>query len=123
MKRFTILFLLASGIAVIASSCRHEGVLPEQQISFSVDIMPIISSGCQHSGCHGTQNTSDFELLNYNDVMDHGDVKPGEPKSSKLYQTITGQGEEFMPAPPYPALTERNIKLIYIWIAQGAKDN
>jgi hypothetical protein len=57
--------------------------------------------------------------------MERCDVKAGKPNKSKLYQVITASqnSEEFMPRSPYPALTERNIKLIYIWIAQGAKDN
>ncbi len=123
MKRILSLIVVMGACGLMLTNCRHDGQLPEQQVSFSADILPIIQLNCQHDGCHGTQNTSEFELMTYEDVMDHGKVKAGNPKDSKLYQAVTGSGEEFMPAAPYPALSERNLKLIYIWIGQGAKNN
>lgn len=123
MKRFILLFVVVTGSTLLLTDCRHETILPEEQVSFSADIMPVIQSGCQHDGCHGTVNTNEFELLNYDDVMDHGEVKAGKPKDSKLYEVISGLDDDFMPAAPYPALSKRNVKLIYIWIAQGAKNN
>jgi len=124
MKKLYALFILASVPAIIFLGCRHEPVLPEQQVSFSQDIMPIIQFGCQHPQCHGDSLNQEFKLVNYNDVMDHGDVKPGDPHHSKLYEVITKtSGEDRMPREPYARLSDRNINMIYIWIAQGAKDN
>ena len=112
-------------ITVMIASCQHEPVLPEQQVSFSTDIQPILQQGCWHAGCHGSTQTGPFELVTYEQVIDKGDVKAGDPKDSELYQVITADpsSDDFMPQSPYNALTERQIKLIYIWIAQGAKNN
>ncbi len=117
-------FVFASAIAIVfvfMFSCTHEAILPEQQVSFATDVYPTILSGCLHSGCHDTLANQTFSLINYDDVVNH--VNPGKPKDSKIYQVISGTGEEFMPKAPYPALTDRQIKLIYIWIGQGAKNN
>lgn len=124
MKKLVVLGLLCSVPAIIFFGCRHEPVLPEQQVSFSQDIMPIIQMGCQHAGCHGDSLNPEFPLTTYEQVMEDGDIKPGDPLDSDLYKLITHpDDEERMPQLPYPRLNDRNIKLIYIWIAQGAKNN
>jgi hypothetical protein len=123
MKK-TILFLFAILPFAIAFSCKHEPIIPEQNISFATDILPIIQSSCQHSGCHDTI-TNEFSLTNYQEVMEEGDIEPGNPEDSKLYEAITAPDgdEDRMPQPPYNRLSEMNIRKIYIWIAQGAKNN
>lgn len=125
MKKIIVLFIAVSLPAVVFFSCRHDAVLPDHQVSFSQEIMPIIQMGCQHAGCHGDSLNQEFQLIDYASVMEGGDIKPGDPRDSKLYEVITlPEGDEDrMPRAPYPPLNERNIKLIYIWIAQGAKNN
>lgn len=124
MKKLMVLVLIIALPAIAFYSCKHEPVLPEQQVSFNADIMPIIQQGCWHAGCHGDSLNSEFKLTDYDKIMDKCEVTPGEPFNSKLYEVITlTSGEDKMPQAPYPALTERQIKLIYIWIAQGAKNN
>lgn len=124
MKKLITLLVVATIPATIFYSCKHEPVLPEQQVSFSADIMPIMQQGCWHAGCHGDSLNAEFKLTDYDKIMDKGEIEPGKPNNSKLYEVITQtSGEDKMPADPYPALTERQIKLIYIWIAQGAKNN
>lgn len=122
MKKLIPLVLLAAPFVVVYS-CHHDSILPEQQVSFAGDVLPIIQSSCQHSGCHDTLSPGTFSLIDYNSVMHEGHIVAGKPNESELYQAVTGSGEEFMPQAPYPALTDRSLKLIYIWIAQGAKDN
>ncbi|MCU0433780.1 MAG: hypothetical protein MUC87_10035 [Bacteroidia bacterium] len=119
----TTLACIAFAALALAIGCKHEPVLPERQVSFATEILPIIQNSCQHSGCHGTQNTSEFTLLDYNDVMNNGDVKPGDAGDSKIYKAVTGQGEDLMPLAPYPALSKRQTTLLLVWIEQGAKNN
>lgn len=118
MKKLIVLLIIACPF-VLMFSCESEPILPEQQVSFSTDILPMIQSGCQHSGCHDTIG-GEFPLTNYENIMEEGDIKAGKPKDSKLYEEIE---EGSMPKAPYPPMTERNRKLIYIWIAQGAQNN
>ncbi len=118
MKRFIILTIII-GLII---SCKHDAIIPESPpVSFKNDVQPIIISNCTQSGCHGSTNPEEFTLLTYDDVMNHGEVTPGNAAESKLYKVITGQGEKQMP-PGYSLSTEQT-RLIYFWISQGAKNN
>lgn len=124
MKKVIAFIAIASILAIVFFGCRHEPVLPDHQVSFSTEIQPIIQMGCTMAGCHGDSLNQEFKLVTYNDVMDHGDVKPGDAHGSKLYEVITTtSGEDRMPREPYARLSDRNIRLIYIWIEQGAQNN
>ncbi len=122
-RNLTIIAFVFAGL-LFGASCKHEMTIPDTPaISYKNDIQPIIVSNCTQSGCHGTVNTSDFKLLTYNDVIKEGDIIAYNADNSKLFQSITGKGEEFMPQSPNSPLTDNQIKLIYWWIMQGAKDN
>ena len=125
MKKLIVLALTVTPFFMVFS-CRHEPVLPDHQVSFSADILPIIQSSCQHSGCHDPLPGHEaFPITDYQQVIHECDVVAGKPHESKLYEVITAPegSEDRMPQSPYPALTDRNMRLIYIWIAQGAKNN
>ena len=123
MKKTSILlsFIL---VLSLFFSCTHEPILPDQQVSFHNDILPIVRGSCQHSGCHDPADPqSEFPLDSIRSQYDSY-VDAGRPKNSKLYEVITrAGGEDRMPRAPYEPLTTRQINLIYIWIGQGAKDN
>ena len=123
MKK-TILLLLPAIALCFVFSCKHEPILPEQQVSFHSDILPILRGSCQHAGCHSPFDpNAEFPLDSViTEVREY--VKEGEPEDSEIYERITEEDEDKrMPQVPYEKLTDRQIKLIYIWIAQGAKDN
>lgn len=123
MRKVPLILAIAAAFAFFYS-CKHEPLLPDHQVSYSTDIYPIISSSCWHSGCHNdTANPEGQIMMTYDDLMRHENIVPGKPHSSKIYESVTGGGEEFMPRAPYAALNERQIRLLYIWIAQGAKNN
>lgn len=113
-------------ICISLVSCRHDvdiSALPE--VKFSTSVQGIISSNCTFSGCHGDsggQQGSEFSLVGYDNVIENGDVKAGDARDSKLYKVISGHGEK-MPPDPYPPLSDDQIKRIFIWIEQGAKNN
>jgi hypothetical protein len=122
MKKLYVFLVLASVPATIFLGCKHDPVLPEQQVSFSQDILPILQMGCQHDGCHGSVDAQ-FPLMTYEQVMEYGDIKAGEPLDSDLYEMITDTDPEDRMPKDMPPLSDRNIRLIYIWIAQGAQNN
>ena len=120
-----ISFLLGLVPVVLFTACQQQvspaGDLPA--ISFNQKVMPVIAAGCTASGCHGDERTRDFTLLNYDDVMQHGDVKAGDPRGSKLYRIITTPLSSVMPPSPNEPLSDEQTVLVYLWILQGAKNN
>ena len=123
MKKLYVLLIMALVPTTIFFGCKHDPVLPEHEVSFSQEILPIMQMGCQHAGCHGDSLNQQSPLTNYDEVMAFGDIKAGKPYDSKLYEVITTtEVEDRMPYQMAP-LNDRNIDLIFIWIAQGAKDN
>lgn len=104
-------------------SCRHEPTIPEKQVSFSADVVPLLIKGCQMVGCHGASG-GDFALVTYKDVIEDDRAVPNQPYQSKIYKTIVSQVKaKVMPVPPRKPLTETEIETIFIWIKQGALNN
>jgi hypothetical protein len=123
MKKFSVLFVLAFAFCLFYA-CKHEPILPTREVSYHDDILPIVRGSCQHAGCHDPNDpNAEFPLDSIvSELNDY--VRPGDPEDSDLYERITDDDpDDRMPQPPYQPLTERQIQLIYIWIAQGAKDN
>lgn len=120
-----VMLIALTGLVIFIHSCKHEPVIPDQpEISFSRDIMPIVAANCQSSGCHGTVNQEEIQLLTYNDFVNDELVVPYNTKQSELYRAITSSsGEDAMPPSPQNPLSDTQIKMIYLWIMQGAKNN
>jgi uncharacterized membrane protein len=55
--------------------------------------------------------------------MSYGGVKAGNAHRSKLYRVITNRSFQTMPPSGYSEVSAEDIKLLYIWIEQGAKNN
>ena len=113
------------GLASVLSlnSCKHDiDLSTAPTISFKDDIQAIISGNCAMNGCHGDDRQSEFSLTSYSKVMDEGDITAGNAKASKFYKVLLiNFGEEKMP--PNGPLTDVQIKKVFLWIEQGAKDN
>jgi hypothetical protein len=114
-------FILLS-ISIMLNGCisdiQMEGY-PE--VSFSKEVQPVIAANCTQSGCHGNVDTEEFPLVTYDEIRFK--VEPGNGRKSELYRAMTGRGIEFMPPRPSSPLTEDQIRAIFIWIEQGAKNN
>lgn len=122
-KRQKLLLVLCSLWLLCATACRHDPLTPLSDaptISFSNDVQPLIISNCTESGCHGFGGHA-FTLQTYDNIMSR--VKAADPHGSSLYNAITANTLNTMPKPPYPRLTDTQIKTIYLWILQGAKNN
>ncbi len=101
------------------NSCRHNPDIPVSPIfTFNKDISSITLNNCATAGCHdGTSRRR--PLITYSDVMHY--VTPGKPYDSKLFTMIIKLSGDKMP--PRGLLADEQIKLVYIWILQGAKEN
>lgn len=127
MKRLSYISILAIALAgaFAVTSCRHDPITPLSDapaISFQNDVQPIIISNCTESGCHGeSEGRGGLKLTTYDEVMKS--VSAGNPHASKLYGSITANTMNTMPKPPNPRLSDTQIKTIYLWILQGAKNN
>jgi len=106
-------------ILLAASGCRHNPNIPESPIfTFDNDVSSITLNNCATVGCHdGTSERR--RLQTYSDVMHY--VSPGKPYSSKLFTTIIKLSGNKMP--PNGPLSDPQIRTIYVWILQGAKEN
>lgn len=96
-------------ICIEASACDSTNV------SFSVDIQPIISTHC--IGCHSGSFPSGAVALNgYSNVAIHA--------NNGRFLGAVSHAPGFKPMPQgLPQISECNIALIRNWIAEGASDN
>lgn len=90
------------------------------KIYFVNEVMPIISSNCAISGCHGGGSSQDgIELSSYSGIMEI--VEAGDAFDSEIYEVITeNDSDDRMPPPPNAPLTAGQIAIIMDWINQGA---
>lgn len=90
-------------------------------ISFQHQVLPILVSACAYSGCHDAATAEEDVVLDtYINVLKS--VVPGKPERSELYEYIVDGGDDIMPPPPAPRLTDAQIGLIRDWIEQGAEN-
>jgi hypothetical protein len=115
---FTVLMLLS----ICFISCRHEPELAPgtPTVCFDNDVMLIINSNCNVSGCHGGGGEAP-SLNTYEDVSRY--VIAGKPNDSELHKVITAHSNlmGLMPPEPKAPLTSSQIDIISIWIMQGAE--
>ena len=127
MKRiilYTGLFLMAAwGI----SGCYKDVILPEtvadpdgppQSVSFTTQLVPILSSKCAISGCHVSGGHKPYlsSDISYKELMNGGFVNTIIPKESIIYKEINGDMQTNI-----PSAIDR--QLIYDWIRNGAPNN
>jgi uncharacterized membrane protein len=125
MRNLTKLVLVCLTIITlfIIQSCRTEPDLTGiPDVKFNTDVQRILSAKCNFSGCHAS-NGSYGSLATYDDVISRGEVIGGDARKSKLYRMITNRNSEYMPPKNYTEVSSEELKLIYLWIEQGAKNN
>jgi hypothetical protein len=93
-------------------------------VYFQNSILPLVVSSCATTGCHDQASHKDGVILtDYASIIKKGEIKPGDPNDSEFFETLTDDGDDLMPPPPYDPLNSEEIQLIRTWIAQGAKNN
>ena len=97
-------------------------------ICFERDVLPIFLENCALSGCHNSESRKHGNVFDsYDNIMNSNkgrSIIPYNLKKSKVYKKITEDtGEDRMPPPPNPPLTESEISIINKWIMAGAPNS
>lgn len=138
---------MAISLILVLSSCKHDPVVfpesvPENgtvngngnyntgpcspdTVYFQNQVLPLIISNCTQSGCHdAVSHQGGIILDNYANIMNFGDVHPGDPGQSAISTLIsTTDPDLIMPPANQNPLTETQIQTINTWIQQGALKN
>jgi hypothetical protein len=92
-------------------------------VSFSSDLVPLLTANCAKSGCHNGSISPDLSAANaYNSLVNGNFVNTSTPANSLVYLWLTGKESATMPlgASNNPS----NINgYILAWITQGAVKN
>ncbi len=116
--------ILAAGVGL--GGCAGGG----EQISFRQDVAPILQEhcvSCHQPGGKGYEK-SGLSLENYEKLMEGTKfgpvVVPGDPAGSRLNILVEGLAHESMRMPHDSSpLPESKIKILSLWVKQGAKNN
>ena len=117
------LLIIFSLLISINSCTTNPDLTGVPEVSFKNDVQRILSANCNFEGCHGGGGHHEGALDTYEGVMSFGEIKAGDAHASKLYRLITGRSGPKMPPSGYNEVSSSDIKTIYIWIEQGAKNN
>ena len=135
--RILLAFMISLFFLVL--SCKHESpfenidpdTITDPIVSYNCDddtvyfvntIKPLINNSCATTNCHDANSAKDGIVLDsYANIIISGEVKPGKPFDSKLFEVITDDGDDVMP--PNNPLNSSQISLIKLWIEQGALNN
>ncbi|HNS12642.1 MAG TPA: hypothetical protein PKM97_08530 [Bacteroidia bacterium] len=110
-------------LLLFITACRTEPDIPSNpKVLFQTEVQPILTGSCGQTECHA-KNGTEFSLIGYEDVIENGGVVKGDARSSTLYRVISNRSSNEMPPEPMELLDDHSIKLIYVWIEQGAKNN
>jgi uncharacterized membrane protein len=140
MNRNTVVLAIAT-IMATATGCKHEPLLPYVDDTtppdtttdcdpsltyFQNDVMPIFASSCAMTGCHDAATAEEGVILtNYANIMNTGEVDPGNPNSSEVFDVIMDSDPDKKMPPPSSGITlsQDQINTINDWISQGALNN
>ena len=125
------LFLLISFISgcddTITSDDIDKRDIPETNVSFSKNLLPVFNLKCSSGQCHNTSYMAGgYSMETWTNVVQAGIVNPGSPQTSRLVWSIDAQyGFELMPpvGSPINPMTKEQIDGVFTWIAEGAKNN
>lgn len=132
MNRTTTATARASvlGLAILSAAGGAAPATAAEQVSFKLDVYPILQSRCV--ACHSPGGdgyaVSGLDLSSYDGLIKgtkHGPiVVPGDAVSSNLNVLIEGRADPRvrMPHNERPLLKAQQ-QIVHTWVKQGAKDN
>lgn len=129
MSRYFITLVLL--VVILLISCDDNLNLPSDEdipstnVSYNKHIQPIFNARCATAGCHDDQTkAAGLSLTSYQSTTaSYIFVFPGNPDASLLVLSVEGRSQYPMPPPGRPPLTQKQIKAIRTWVAEGAKNN
>jgi len=131
-NKIIITSLIVATFVVTLSGCYKTTTLLEDNtpavtttVSFSKDIVPLLTANCAKSGCHGGTINPNLTAANAYNSLTGGLVNTATPSNSVVFLWLTGKD---MPSQTYMPLGGTNNPgningLILAWITQGAKNN
>jgi hypothetical protein len=113
-------FAILIAFVLFNSSCEKKAVNIDvlRIVCFDTEVLPIMQNSCATLNCHDIAAEDGYRLDSYAGIMNG--IIPGEPFSSKIYETIINIGEDRMP--PDNPLSLDSRMLIRVWIEQGAAE-
>lgn len=130
MNSFIKIFILAVFTVFLASGCKYDWIIPEevpiidpndpnQQISFSEEILPIFLNGNNCTACHGGGQVPDLrEDRAYTSINTTRYINKETPEESRIYAVPNPDTGNH-----YKQFTPTQAALVLAWIQQGAKNN
>ena len=92
-------------------------------VSFSSDIVPLLTTNCAKSGCHNGTISPDLSAANaFNSLVNGNFVNSSTPSNSLVYLWLTGKESATMPLGASNNPSNINGYML-AWITQGAENN
>lgn len=121
--------ILIIGLALLFGACENdkfEEELPvvKDNVSFALDIQPILSAQC--AGCHNPANVEPDlrEGFAYGSLTeDEEGIIPGDSEGSELMEMLEWESEDGNDMPPSTPISPLQIALVAKWIDEGAQNN
>lgn len=128
-NKIIVAIISASAAVFVLSGCyKNKTVLFDtgeeitRTVTFSNDIIPILNSSCNVSGCHNAGGKApDLSAANaYNSLTGAGYINTDNAPASELYMWMMGKRGTPMPV----SGTNKDYNaLVLAWIKQGAQNN
>ena len=128
MKKFVIVYCCTVLLAMLFIGCYRDVVNPgadpngpPQNVSFSGDLVPLLSSKCASSGCHDAIPTKKPSLTPekaYSSLTNGGYVNIMAPHESGIYLVVKGGS-----MPPSGPMKSTDVQKVLDWIRNGAPNN
>ncbi|MEL6106220.1 MAG: c-type cytochrome domain-containing protein, partial [Planctomycetota bacterium] len=116
-------------IPILLSVLSFAASLRAEDVSFSRDVLPVLSDRCFH--CHGPDETHreadlrlDLETFAKEDLGGYAPIRPGDLEQSEIWQRITSDDPDSVMPPPdshRKPLTANERAAIRRWILAGAE--
>ena len=125
MNRLFVRILNASLPVLLLLVITRVEVAVAAPVNYETDIKPIFRRHCLK--CHGDDmQKADLNLQSYASTIKGGSggkvVTAGRTSTSLLFEAITNADEAARMPPNSPPLSEKEIELIRVWIAEGLRD-
>lgn len=121
---------LRTATFILAAATGWSGTAIAEEVSWKLDVQPILQSHCVECHKPGGQGwtASGLDMTSYEGLMKgtkHGPVVlPGDTLSSNLLVLVEGRADPKVRMPHgQRRLLKQQIEIVRLWIKQGAKNN
>lgn len=133
--RFLIISAALTALIILIQSCDDTLVtndidqryIPDSNVSYSANLMPVFQLKCATSGCHNSESlAAGINMLDWNSFTIEPYIIRGEPDISTMVLMVEGSIQPTMPPPNYASsipFTADQIRGLKVWIKEGAKNN